>query len=270
LPDARPFDPQACAAPLPRSPQWCDGSAFLNHGRLMEQAFNTPPIPEFDTVPVMYQGASDDFLGPHHDVPLPDEHDGIDFEGEFGVVVANVPMGVSPDDAVRRVRLIVQLNDWSLRAFGPREMKTGFGFLQAKPPRALRPSRSRRTNWASIGATVACICVCTWTGMSAGSGIRGEMSFGFGELITCGAYAQAVGGDDRRFRHGVERGPRRRVRVHCRAARDRDDRRKGTHTVHAVWRPRSHDGSRRRGRHAVRVDRPAGRARVSRRRAGQG
>jgi hypothetical protein len=172
LPDARPFDPQACAAPLPRSPQWCDGSAFLNHGRLMEQAFNTPPIPEFDTVPVMYQGASDDFLGPHHDVPLPDEHDGIDFEGEFGVVVANVPMGVSPDDAVRRVRLIVQLNDWSLRAFGPREMKTGFGFLQAKPPRALRPSRSRRTNWASIGATVACICVCTWTGMSAGSGIR--------------------------------------------------------------------------------------------------
>ncbi|MFS9605345.1 fumarylacetoacetate hydrolase family protein, partial [Klebsiella pneumoniae] len=89
--------------------------------------------PEFDTVPVMYQGASDDFLGPASDVPLPDEADGIDFEGEFGVVVGHVPMGVSAAGALRCIRLIVQLNDWSLRAFGPREMKTGFGFLQAKP-----------------------------------------------------------------------------------------------------------------------------------------
>ena len=89
------FDPAACAAPLPRGPQWLDGSAFLNHGRLMEQAFNAPPIPAFDTVPVMYQGASDDFLGPHDDVPMSSEADGIDFEGEFGVICGPVPMGVS-------------------------------------------------------------------------------------------------------------------------------------------------------------------------------
>ena len=126
------FEPAACAAPLPRSPQWLDASAFLNHGRLMEQAFNAPPIPDFDTVPVMYQGASDDFLGPHEDVPLPSEADGIDFEGEFGVVCGPVPMGASPQAALACVRLLVQINDWSLRALGPHEMKTGFGFLQAK------------------------------------------------------------------------------------------------------------------------------------------
>ncbi|HSW21697.1 MAG TPA: fumarylacetoacetate hydrolase family protein, partial [Burkholderiaceae bacterium] len=133
------FDPQQCAAPLPRCPQWLDGSAFLNHGRLMERAFNTPPIPDFETVPVMYQGASDDFLGPHDDMPLPAEADGIDFEGEFGVVCGPVPMAVSPAAALHCVRLIVQLNDWSLRALGPHEMKTGFGFLQAKPSTAFAP-----------------------------------------------------------------------------------------------------------------------------------
>ena len=97
------FDPAACSAPLPRSPQWLDASAFLNHGRLMERAFNTPPIPHFDTIPVMYQGASDDFLGPCDDVPLPSEADGIDFEGEFGVITDAVPMGTSAADAMKLV-----------------------------------------------------------------------------------------------------------------------------------------------------------------------
>lgn len=133
----------------------------------------------------MYQGASDDFLGPHHDVPLPDEHDGIDFEGEFGVVVANVPMGVSPDDAVRRVRLIVQLNDWSLRAFGPREMKTGFGFLQAKPstsfaPVAVTPDELGE-HWRD--GRVHLRLHVDWNERWFGHPHGGEMSFGFGELI---------------------------------------------------------------------------------------
>ncbi|USX17124.1 fumarylacetoacetate hydrolase family protein [Oxalobacteraceae bacterium OTU3CAMAD1] len=133
------FDANACGAPLPRSYQWCDASAFLQHGRLMEQAFNTPPIPDFDTVPVMYQGASDDFLGARDAVPMPDEGLGIDFEGEFGVVLAAVPMGVAPDAAHARIRLLVQINDWSLRALGPREMQSGFGFLQAKPSTSFAP-----------------------------------------------------------------------------------------------------------------------------------
>ena len=185
LPESRSFESSACCAPLPRSPQWCDGSAFLNHGRLMEQAFKTPPIPEFDTVPVMYQGASDDFLGPVSDVPLPDEGDGIDFEGEFGVVVGRVPMGVSPADALDHVRLIVQINDWSLRAFGPREMKTGFGFLQAKPS----------TSFAALAVTpdelgehwrdgrVHLRLHVEWNDRWFGHPHGGEMNFGFGELI---------------------------------------------------------------------------------------
>ncbi|MEI8631763.1 hypothetical protein P4S72_05990 [Vibrio sp. PP-XX7] len=83
LMDAFDFEPMACHAPLPRSPQWLDASAFLNHGRLMEEAFNSPPIADFDTIPVMYQGASDDFQGPAMDIPMPNEADGIDFEARI-------------------------------------------------------------------------------------------------------------------------------------------------------------------------------------------
>ncbi|WP_316197684.1 fumarylacetoacetate hydrolase family protein [Bradyrhizobium sp.] len=100
---------------------------------------NKPPIPDFDTIPVMYQGASDDFLGPQADVPFVTEADGIDFEGEFGVIVDDVPMAVSPEQAAQRIRLLVQINDWSLRAVGAREVRTGFGFLQAKPSTSFAP-----------------------------------------------------------------------------------------------------------------------------------
>ncbi|AJK49316.1 fumarylacetoacetate hydrolase family protein [Burkholderia plantarii] len=185
VPGAHSFDPIECAAPLPRSPQWCDGSAFLNHGRLMEQAFNTSPIPEFDTVPVMYQGASDDFLGSADDVPLPNEDDCIDFEGEFGVVVGQVPMGVSAAAALGCIRLIVQLNDWSLRAYGPREMRTGFGFLQAKPstsfaPVAVTPDELGR-GWRD-GRVHLSLHV-EWNDRWFGHPHGREMNFGFGELI---------------------------------------------------------------------------------------
>lgn len=179
------FDPRACAAPLPRSPQWIDGSAFLNHGRLMEQAFNTAPIPDFDTVPVMYQGASDDFLGPHDDVPLPDEAHGIDFEGEFGVVCDAVPMGASAEAALGCIRLVVQLNDWSLRALGPHEMKTGFGFLQAKPSTAFAPVAVTPDE---LGAAwqhgrVAMPLHVQWNGGRFGEPDGREMNFHFGQLV---------------------------------------------------------------------------------------
>lgn len=183
--DSFAFEPRQCAAPLPRSWQWCDASAFLNHGRLMEQAFKHDPIPDFDTVPVMYQGASDDFLGPHDDVPLPDEALGIDFEGEFGVVVDAVPMGISPKAAVEHVRLVVQLNDWSLRALGPREMKTGFGFLQAKPSTAFAPLAVTPDELGDAWreGRVQMNLHVRWNGQWFGQPHGGEMSFGFGELI---------------------------------------------------------------------------------------
>lgn len=179
------FDPARCAAPLPRSPQWLDASAFLNHGRLMEEAFNTPPIPFFDTVPVMYQGASDDFLGPHDDVPLPSQADGIDFEGEFGVVCGPVRMAATPDEALAAVRLVVQVNDWSLRALGPHEMKTGFGFLQAKPSTAFAPVAVTPDELGDAwrDGRVQMRLHVQWNGQRFGEPHGGEMNFHFGQLV---------------------------------------------------------------------------------------
>lgn len=185
LSDAIAFEPTNCCAPLPRSPQWLDASAFLNHGHLMEQAFNTDPIPDFDTIPVMYQGASDDFLGPMDDVPMPSEADGIDFEGEYGVIVDSVPMGVTAEEALARVRLIVQINDWSLRALGPREMKTGFGFLQAKPSSSFAPiavTPDELGDAWSNGRVNMPLHV-NWNGERFGEPNGSEMNFSFGQLI---------------------------------------------------------------------------------------
>jgi fumarylacetoacetate (FAA) hydrolase len=184
-PGAFGFDPADCAAPLPRAPQWLDGSAFLNHGRLMEQAFNTPPIPDFDTIPVMYQGASDDFLGPHDEVPLPTEADGIDFEGEFGVVCGPVPMAATPAQALAAVRLVVQINDWSLRALGPREMKSGFGFLQAKPSTAFAPLAVTPDELGDAwrDGRVQMKLHVQWNGERFGEPNGREMNFGFGDLV---------------------------------------------------------------------------------------
>jgi fumarylacetoacetate (FAA) hydrolase len=189
------FEPARCMAPLPRSFQWCDASAFLNHGRLMEKAFNTPPIPDFDTVPVMYQGASDDFLGPHDAVPMPDEALGIDFEGEFGVVVDSVPMGATPAQAEQRILLLVQVNDWSLRALGPREMKTGFGFLQAKPstsfaPLAVTPDELGE-HWRD--GRVHLELQVEWNGEAFGHPHGSQMNFSFGELVAHAARTRKLG-----------------------------------------------------------------------------
>ncbi|KRC28687.1 fumarylacetoacetate hydrolase family protein [Acidovorax sp. Root219] len=183
--DAFPFGAEKCAAPLPRAPQWCDASAFLNHGRLMERAFNTQPIPDSDTIPLMYQGASDDFLGPHADVPLPSEADGIDFEGEFGVIVGSVPMGATAEQAEQSVRLVVQINDWSLRALGPREMRTGFGFLQAKPSSSFAPVAVTPDELGDAwrDGRVHLRLHVTWNGQRFGEPHGGEMNFSFGQLI---------------------------------------------------------------------------------------
>jgi len=183
--DAFDFDPRQAAAPLPRAPQWCDGSAFLNHGKLMQKAWNLEPPPDETTIPLMYQGGSDDLLGPRDDLPLPDEKHGIDFEGEFGVIVDQVPMGCTPALARGRILLLVQINDVSLRGFGPREIKTGFGFFQAKPSSSFAPVAVTPDE---IGAAWHDARVCLdlaiehngqWFGDPNGA----EMNFGFDQLI---------------------------------------------------------------------------------------
>jgi len=135
--DARPLDAVALAAPLPRAWQWLDGSVFPTHGELMQKAFDMAPI-ESDG-PLMYQGMSHRFLSPTEDVPFPSEQDGIDFEGELGVITGEVPLGTQPADAARCIRLAVQINDWSLRRMAPLEMRTGFGFIHAKPACSIAP-----------------------------------------------------------------------------------------------------------------------------------
>ncbi len=179
------FEPQRCLAPLPRAPQWLDASAFLNHGRLMDKAFNNPINPDFEQIPLIYQGASDDFRGPLADVEFPDEAMLIDMEGEFGVVLSDVPMGTPAETAAHHVRLIVQINDWSLRAFGPREMRAGFGFVQAKPSTAFAPVAvtpdELGSHWANgrVGLPLHVSINDREVGRADGS----EMHFSFGELI---------------------------------------------------------------------------------------
>ena len=135
--DARPYDPDRLAAPLPRTWQWLDGSAYPSHGRLMQVAYNLPPIPS--DPPLMYQGMSHRFLSATEEVILPDAAHGIDFEGELGVVTGDVSMGASSSDALAAIRLLVQINDWSLRVLGAAEMKTGFGWVNAKPACSMAP-----------------------------------------------------------------------------------------------------------------------------------
>ncbi len=132
-----PLDMSQVIAPLPRAWQWLDGSVYASHGALMDKVIGIDK-PAVDW-PLMYQGVSNKFYGAFEDVRMVDEALGIDFEGEFGVITDDVPMGISVEEAGKHIRLIVQINDWSLRALAGPEMKTGFGWVQAKPPCSMAP-----------------------------------------------------------------------------------------------------------------------------------
>jgi len=139
MPDATPFASQAAMAPLPRAYQWVDGSAYVNHVELVRKARGATMPPEFWTDPLMYQGASDNMLGACDDIVFADEAWGIDFEGEIAVVTDDVPMGTRPAEAGRHIRLLMLVNDVSLRHLIPAELAKGFGFLQSKPASAFSP-----------------------------------------------------------------------------------------------------------------------------------
>ena len=137
LADAIEFVASDALAPLPRAWQWLDGSAYDSHGALLRSISKREAPP--NDAPFMYQGMSDTFYAGTADFPTPSEANGIDFEGEFGVIIDAVPMGATPEHAAQHIRLIVLINDWSLRGFAPRESKIGFGWLQAKPACGLAP-----------------------------------------------------------------------------------------------------------------------------------
>jgi fumarylacetoacetate (FAA) hydrolase len=132
-----PLDPAALLAPLPVTHTFLDGSAYVNHVALVRRARGAEMPERFWTDPLMYQGCAT-FL-PAHAAYQGDPAWGIDFEGEVGVVTGPVPMGASPDEAAQAIRLVLLINDWSLRALIPDELAKGFGFVQSKPPSSLSP-----------------------------------------------------------------------------------------------------------------------------------
>src|SRR5512144_2689485 len=136
---AFPFDPRRAMAPLPRAYQWADGSAYVNHVELVRRARGVAMPPEFWTDPLMYQGGSDSLLGAHDDIVAADEAWGIDFEAEVAVITGDVAMGATEDEAARAIRLVVLVNDVSLRNLIPGELGKGFGFVQSKPASAFSP-----------------------------------------------------------------------------------------------------------------------------------
>lgn len=180
------------AAPLPRAWQWLDGSAFETHGTLMQKAFGLEPLN--NDAPLMYQGMSHQFLGPTEDVPFPDEAGGIDFEGEYGVIVDDVPMGISAEDAMQHIKLVVQINDWSLRAIAPKEMKTGFGWIVAKPACSLAPYAVTPDELGAAweDGRVNLDLHIFWNENQFGRANGREMSVGFHELIAHAASTRSL------------------------------------------------------------------------------
>lgn len=134
------YDASILASPLPRAYQWADGSAYVNHVELVRKARGAEMPETFWTDPLMYQGGSDSFLAPQEDILMPqDEGFGIDFEAEVAVITSDVPMGVDAQEALKYVRLVMIMNDVSLRGLIPGELAKGFGFFQSKPSSAFSP-----------------------------------------------------------------------------------------------------------------------------------
>ena len=180
------FDPKQAMAPLPRAYQWADGSAYVNHMELVRKARGAEMPPSFWTDPLMYQGGSDDLLGPHDDIVCPREEDGIDFEAEVAVVTGDVPMGSNPNNIGPHIRLLMLVNDISLRNLIPAELAKGFGFFQSKPATAFSPVAitpdELRSAWRD--AKVHRPLTVHWNGVKVGEPNAGDdMTFGFAQLI---------------------------------------------------------------------------------------
>ena len=180
------FDAKRCMAPLPRAFQWADGSAYVNHVELVRKARNAEMPASFWTDPLMYQGGADDFIGPTDDIVLGSEEWGIDFEGEVAVITDDVAMEITPAEALGHVKLLMLVNDVSLRNLIPGELAKGFGFFQSKPassfsPVAVTPDELGEA-WQD--GKVHLPLRATWNGVLVGQPNAGvDMVFNFGQLI---------------------------------------------------------------------------------------
>jgi fumarylacetoacetate (FAA) hydrolase len=188
------FDPQQALAPLPRSHQFVDASAFLNHGNIMERAYNLT-IKKTEGIPVLVPRQGDDFRGPCADYEFPDEADQCDFEGEFAVITDDVPMGVSAEQAHTHIRLVTILNDVSMRKHLFREIQMGFGLVQAKPATIFAPVAVTPDELGSAwqDGRVALDMRVSRNGQWFGQPNGREMDWSFGEMIAHIAYNRRLG-----------------------------------------------------------------------------
>lgn len=180
------FDQTRCCSPLRRSYQWADGSAYVNHVELVRKARGAEMPESFWTDPLMYQGGSDAFIGPCDTIYLGDEAWGIDFEAEVAVITDDVPMGASADTAGSHIKLLMLVNDVSLRGLIPAELGKGFGFFQAKPSSAFSPVAITPDELGDAwdGAKVNLPLQSTFNGEIFGKPEAGEdMTFNFPQLV---------------------------------------------------------------------------------------
>jgi fumarylacetoacetate (FAA) hydrolase len=180
------LDPTALAAPLPRAYQWADGSAYVVHVELVRKARGVEMPPSFWTDPLMYQGGSDSFVGCRDEIELADESWGIDFEGEIGVMIDDVPMGISPEAARKHIKLVTILNDVSLRNVIVTELAKGFGFFHGKPATAFAPVAVTPDELGDAwdGARLNLPLISTFNGKEFGHpNASTDLTFDFGQLI---------------------------------------------------------------------------------------
>lgn len=182
-------------APLPRAYQWADGSAYVNHVELVRKARGATIPDTFWTDPLMYQGGSDNFLGPRDPILLADESWGIDFEAEITVITDDVPMGVTPEQAKKHIQLIMLVNDVSLRNLIPQELAKGFGFFQSKPSSSFTPVAITPDELGDAwdGGKVNLPLISTLNGTQFGSPEAGvDMTFDFPRLIAHAAMTRPL------------------------------------------------------------------------------
>ncbi|WP_337181129.1 fumarylacetoacetate hydrolase family protein [Shinella sp.] len=180
------FHEHDAASPLPRAYQWADGSAYVNHVELVRKARNAEMPESFWTDPLMYQGGSDSFLGPRDPILASDEAWGIDMEGEIAVIVDDVPMGASVEEARDAIRLVMLVNDVSLRGLIPGELAKGFGFFQSKPSSAFSPVAVTPDELGDVwdGGKLHLPLLVSLNGTPFGKADAGvDMTFDFGQLV---------------------------------------------------------------------------------------
>jgi fumarylacetoacetate (FAA) hydrolase len=193
--DSFEFEQPNCESPLPRAFQWADGSAYVNHVELVRKARGAEMPESFWTDPLMYQGGSDDFIAPFDDIELPSDDWGIDFEGEIAVITDDVPMSVSAEDALAHIKLIMLVNDVSLRGLIPGELAKGFGFFNSKPASAFSPvavTPDELEDWKD--GKLHLPLVSHYNGELFGKPQAGEdMTFHFGQLVAHAAKSRNLG-----------------------------------------------------------------------------